>query len=210
MRLEIAAASDFAPDAKTGDSICVKGVCLTVVEHGGGRLVFDVIRETLNRTTLGRLHAGDPVNLEASLKAGDRIGGHFVQGHVDGLATVTRVDAAPDHPVVWLRTPGPLGFYLNFKGSVAVDGVSLTIADVVKDEFSVALIPTTLAATTLGRLHEGDVVHIETDMIVRAVVNYLQRVTTAGLPDHAQKRRPGEIPSLELGRPVIAGKRGAM
>lgn len=169
-------AGGFAPDAKPGDSICVSGVCLTVVETTGGRFRFDVVPETLVKSNLGRLRAGDRVNLEASLRAGDPIGGHFVQGHVDGMATVARVDTTGGGHVLWLQPQDHLWPFVIPKGSIAVDGVSLTIADVQEDEFGIALIPTTLAVTTLGRLRTGDAVNMETDMIVRAVVNCLQRM----------------------------------
>ena len=174
----VVGAGGFADDARPGDSICVSGVCLTVTELRDGRFAFDVVRETLMKSNLGQLRAGDRVNLEASLKAGDRIGGHFVQGHVDAMATVARVEKSDCGHVLWLRPPGHLWPYIIPKGSIAVDGVSLTIADVQEQEFSIALIPTTLAQTTLGELRTDDLVNIETDMIVRSVVNYLQRMTS--------------------------------
>lgn len=169
-------ARGLASDTKLGDSISVNGVCLTVADLREGRFGFDVIHETLNKSSLERLRTGDPVNLEASLRTGDRIGGHFVQGHVDGVAAVERVDSGANGYVLWLRPQDQLWPYIIPKGSIAVDGVSLTIADVGDDVFSVALIPTTLEVTTLGRLNPGEIVNIETDMLVRAVVNYLQRM----------------------------------
>ncbi|MBI4718833.1 MAG: riboflavin synthase [Planctomycetes bacterium] len=164
-------AAELAP----GASVAVSGVCLTVAAVAGAAAEFDVIRETLARTTLGDKRRGDGVNLERSLRVGDRLDGHFVQGHVDGVSTVQRVISSPREWVVWLDTPDDLAGCIVPKGSVALDGVSLTIAEVGSGGFSVALIPTTLARTTLARLAAGDRVNIETDVLVRAVVHNLSR-----------------------------------
>jgi len=167
-------AGAIAADARPGASIAVSGVCLTVAGRGSDTLEFDVVPETLRRTTLGRLREGGAVNLERSIRAGDRMDGHFVQGHVDGRATVVRVITNREH-VVWLAPESQLAGSLVHKGSVAVDGVSLTIAELTDDAFSVALIPATLERTTLGRLQAGDQVNIETDILVRIVVQQLAR-----------------------------------
>lgn len=156
-----------------GASVCVSGVCLTVAESSLPNLEFDVIRETLQRTTLGRKRVGELVNVERSLRVGDRVDGHFVQGHIEGKATVESVIATDHEYVIRLRPEPQLRPYLIPKGSVAVDGVSLTLADVDEHTFSVALIPTTLDRTTLGSLREGDGVNIETDLLARAVVHQL-------------------------------------
>ncbi len=169
-------AGPIAEQAKSGDSICVSGACLTVAKLSPGRFEFDVIRETLDKTMLGRLRTGDRVNLEPSLRAGDRLDGHFVQGHSDGTATVQRVIANEAEHVVWLRPGEQLLSYIIPKGSIALDGVSLTVAAIESDHFSVALIPTTLERTTLVRLQAGDIVNIESDMMVRTVVHCLHRL----------------------------------
>lgn len=156
-----------------GASICVSGVCLTVARIEPPELEFDVVAETLEQSTLGDKRAGAKVNLERSLRVGDRVDGHFVQGHVDGVARVTRVQASEREWRVWLEAPAELHPYLIPKGSVALDGVSLTIAEVARPEFCVALIPTTLGHTTLAALKVGDRVNLETDILVRAVVHQL-------------------------------------
>ncbi len=169
-------AGELTRHAQTGDSICVSGVCLTVAALTPNQFEFDVIRETLDKTMLGKLRGGDRVNLEPSLRAGDRLDGHFVQGHVDGTATVQRVVANPEEHVLWLRPQQHLIPYIIPKGSIAVDGVSLTVAAIESDLFSVALIPTTLERTTLAGLQAGDTVNIESDMMVRTMIHYLQRL----------------------------------
>ena len=155
-------------DAKVGDSIAVNGCCLTVVELGPGTWSADVVDETLSRTNLGGLETGDPVNLERPVRPSDRLGGHVVQGHVDGLGEV--VSPAPDLVV---RTPDTR--YVVEKGSVAVDGVSLTVAGVDDDRFRVAVIPHTAAVTTLGRLTVGDRVNLEFDILAKYVERLLAR-----------------------------------
>jgi riboflavin synthase len=151
--------------AAIGDSVAVNGVCLTVVEAPDGKLAFDVVRETLDRTKA----FGDDVNLEAALRAGDPLGGHYVQGHIDGVGTVR---AFGDH--VWIDAPADLLRYVVEKGSIAVDGVSLTVASVDDRGFAVALVPHTLEVTTLGRLQPGDGVNLEVDILAKYVERLLR------------------------------------
>lgn len=157
----------IAPQAALGESIAVSGCCLSVVGRDGATLEFEAGPETLARTTLGALATDSPVNLERSLRVGDRLGGHFVTGHVDGVGTLeTRRDEG-NWSTFWFRVPPALTRQMASKGSVAVDGVSLTLVDVEPERFSVALIPHTLAVTTLGRLAPGDRVNIETDLLAK-------------------------------------------
>jgi riboflavin synthase len=171
-----------AADCKHGDSICVSGVCLTVAGLSGNTLDFDVVRETLDRSTLGQKRAGDRVNIERSLRVGDRLDGHFVQGHVDGTAVVEAVAASPGDYVVWFRPQEDLLPYVIPKGSIAIDGVSLTIAAIEGPTFSIALIPTTLERTSLGAIRRGDRVNVETDVIARTIVHRLSEITADGSP----------------------------
>jgi riboflavin synthase len=161
---------DAETEAAAGDSVAIAGVCLTALADSGSRLAFDVVPETLARTTLGRLSAGDPINVEPALRAGEPLGGHYVQGHVDGIG---RVRAVGDP--VWIDAPADLARYIVEKGSIAVDGVSLTVAAVDDGGFAVALIPHTLAATTLGHLEPGDEVNLETDVLAKYVERLLRR-----------------------------------
>ena len=170
-------AGPVAADCALGASVCVSGVCLTVAEVAGQSLDFDVVSETIERSTLGSRRVGDHVNLERALRVGDRLDGHFVQGHVDATAAVDRVRASSSEHVIWLRPDPSLMPYIVPKGSVAVDGVSLTIAALGGEAFSVALIPTTLTRTTLSSLTAGDMVNIETDIITRAVVHRLSAMS---------------------------------
>jgi riboflavin synthase len=173
-RLELDA-PDLTRPIPAGASVCVSGVCLTVTACDPRIVSFDVVPETLSRSTLGRLSPGGRVNLERSLRAGDGLDGHIVQGHVDGVARVARITNGVDGHVIAFEASPELMPYIIPKGSVAVDGVSLTIADVSGDTFSVALIPTTLDATTLGGLRVGGHVNIETDILARTVVSTLRR-----------------------------------
>lgn len=179
MRLRLES-PQIAARARPGDSICVSGVCLTVAKKDEKALEFDIIRETLDKSTLGRIAAGGFLNLEPSLRVGDRLDGHFVQGHVDGTASVDRVIASEAEHVVWLRPQRHLLPFIAPKGSVAIDGVSMTIAALDDDRFSIALIPTTLEVTTLGRLRPGDKVNIESDIMARIVIQHLCRLLGAG------------------------------
>lgn len=150
-----------------GDSIAVSGVCLTVIDHRANQFTADVSRETLAVTTLHRLVVGSPVNLELALRVGDALGGHLVSGHVDGLAQlVSTVDDARSRRLRF-RLPAELARFIAVKGSVTVDGVSLTVNAVADSEFEVNLIPHTLAVTTLGQLRAGDAVNIEIDQMAR-------------------------------------------
>ena len=158
-----------------GDSICVSGVCLTVVHVDAQSLAFDVITETLSKSTLGMLSAGDPVNLETSLTADTPISGHFVQGHVEGVGTVTDVQSGADHRIS-IEAPAELHHYIIPKGSVALDGVSMTIAEVGPVGFDVAVIPTTLSMTTLGNAERGTKLNVETDVLCRTVVETVRRM----------------------------------
>ncbi|KGN32516.1 riboflavin synthase subunit alpha [Knoellia sinensis KCTC 19936] len=167
-------------DAVHGASIAVNGVCLTVVEHDAdaGWFTVDVMAETLSRTALGGLEAGAPVNLERAMAASARFGGHIVQGHVDGTATV--LDRVPGDrwEVVTFTLPADLAHYVVEKGSITVDGVSLTVSAVTDDTFSVSLIPTTLELTTLGVRSVGDTVNLEVDVLAKYVERLLGARTT--------------------------------
>jgi riboflavin synthase len=160
-------------DARHGDSIAVDGVCLTVVELAGDVFTADVMAETLRRSTLGGLAPGDSVNLERAAALGSRLGGHLVQGHVDGVATVLSREPAEHWEVVRFGLPDGLGRYLVEKGSITVDGVSLTVVDVDDESFSVSLIPTTLSDTTLGTKKIGDRANLEVDVIAKYVEKML-------------------------------------
>jgi riboflavin synthase len=157
-------------DAGVGASVAVNGVCLTVVERSAEHLGFDLSEETLLRTSFSRLAPGDPVNLERPLTLSSRLGGHLVQGHVDGVGEVIGLERSDDGGA-WLtvRAPADLRRYLAFKGSVCVDGISLTVASRDDDAFSVALIPHTMDVTTLGSARVGDPVNLEVDVIAKYV-----------------------------------------
>jgi riboflavin synthase len=160
-------------DARHGDSIAVNGVCLTVAEGDGESFTADVMKETLDRTSLGGLAKGDLVNLERSATLATRLGGHLVQGHVDGVGTVRRREPAAHWELVEIDLPPGLARYVVEKGSIAVDGVSLTVAGVGIDSFTVSLIPTTLELTTLGHRKPGDRVNLEVDVIAKYVERLL-------------------------------------
>lgn len=185
--LRLAVAARLAGETpRSGESISVDGVCLTVSRSAGGVLEFDVVAETLGRTTLGRLRPGDAVNLERSVRPGDRLGGHFVLGHVDATAPVRSVRRrAGDHRVVVALAPA-IRPYVAEKGSVALQGVSLTVARLWRDGFEVALVAETLQRTTLGRLRSGDLVNVEVDVLAR----YLEALIRQRYP---QARRPGRV-----------------
>ena len=163
-------------DAKHGASIAVNGVCLTVVDHDGETFSVDVMAETLNRSSLGSLQAGALVNLERAMTASARLDGHIVQGHVDGTAQILARVPGDRWEVVQLTLPSELSRYVVEKGSITVDGVSLTVSAVTDDTFSVSLIPTTLELTTLGHKGVGDLVNLEVDVIAK----YVERLLTHG------------------------------
>ena len=167
-------------DAVHGASIAVNGVCLTVVDHDAEVLSFDVMAETLQRSSLGSLTVGDRVNLERAMAASDRLGGHIVQGHVDGTGRLLHRSPGERWEVVRISLPAELARYVVEKGSITVDGVSLTVSAVGADFFEVSLIPTTLALTTLGRQQPGDVVNLEVDVIAKYVERLLQVPAAAG------------------------------
>lgn len=163
-------APETAKETRVGDSVAVSGVCLTAIEASDGMLAFDVIAESLRRSTLGLLAAGGSVNLELPLQSGDPVGGHFVQGHVDGVGRVRRVTEEG----LEIEAPPEILRYCVEKGSVAVDGVSLTIASLGDEAFAVALIPHTKEVTTLGGLAAGEGVNLEVDMLAK----YVEKLVT--------------------------------
>ena len=174
----VVAAKETSAAAAVGDSVAVAGVCLTVVEAAEGRLAFDVVPETLARTALGRLEPGGEVNIEPSLRVGDQVGGHVIQGHVDAVGRVRSVVPEGDSRRVWFDAPETVVRYCIEKGSIAVEGVSLTVAAFDDDGFEVALIPHTLEVTTLGRLEPGDEVNLEADVLGKVV----ERLVAGRLP----------------------------
>jgi riboflavin synthase len=161
-------------DAVTGASMAVNGVCLTVVDLATGVFTADVMRETLRRSSLGELTVGSRVNLERAVRASDRLGGHIVQGHVDGVGTVIDRRVGDGWEIMRISLPEGLSRYVVEKGSIAIDGVSLTVSAVADGWFEVSLIPTTLALTTLGRHGVGEPVNVEVDVIAK----YVERLTS--------------------------------
>ncbi|MBK6658713.1 MAG: riboflavin synthase [Proteobacteria bacterium] len=180
MRMAIDSAGLDLSDVALGDSIAVSGPCLTVVEFGARHFAVDVSTETLARTTLGARQVGDAVNLEKALRLTDRLGGHLVSGHIDGIGTVVRRETLNDYIRWVVRVPGELAHYLAFKGSVAIDGVSLTVNGVDGDTFEVLTIPHTLERTTLGALSAGAAVNIEVDLIARYIERMLSKSQAPG------------------------------
>jgi riboflavin synthase len=160
-------------DAAPGDSIAVSGVCLTVVEVDGDVFTADVMKETFDRTALGSAAVGEPVNLERAATMATRLGGHIVQGHVDGVGTIAAMTSGDRWTDVRITLPEGLDRYLVEKGSICVDGISLTVVDVSVDSFAVSLIPTTLTLTTLGRKGPGALVNLEVDVIAK----YVEKLT---------------------------------
>lgn len=168
-------ASRVIEDTSLGDSIAVNGCCLTVVEQGEGWFAVDAVAETVSRTNLGALEPGDPVNLERPVRLVDRLGGHLVQGHVDGVGSV--VTPAPDLRV---RAPSAVMRYLVEKGSITVDGISLTVVAVLEDSFTVAVIPHTTGVTTLGLKGPGQTVNLEVDLVAKYVERLLAPTLSRG------------------------------
>ena len=157
-----------------GDSIAINGCCLTAVSVENGRVAFQAGEETLKKTNLGELVVGKKVNLERSLQVGDRMGGHFVTGHIDGLGKIRKIEMQGEWAYYFFDVPPALLGHLASKGSIAVDGISLTVVDVDSHGFSVALIPHTLQATTLGERREGNSVNLETDVLAKYVARQLE------------------------------------
>jgi len=162
-------------DVSIGDSVAINGCCLTVVAIKAQVLTFQAGTETLSRTNLGELKSGSPVNLERALAVGGRMGGHYVSGHVDALGTVDQRNNDGQWAEFWFKVPTDLTRQMASKGSITVDGISLTLVDVESDRFSVALIPHTLDVTTLGNRNVGDTVNIETDLLAKYVQQQLDR-----------------------------------
>jgi riboflavin synthase len=179
-RLEIAATTVVA-DARAGDSISVNGCCLTVVDSGDGWWAGDVVIETLERTALGSLEPGEPVNLERPLRLSDQLGGHLVQGHVDAVGHVAaKLPLADGSTRFTFSAPPDVLRYVVRKGSVAIDGISLTVASLGDDTFDVAVIPHTLAVTTLGHKEQGAAVNVEADLIAKYVERLLVPTSREG------------------------------
>ena len=161
---------------KRGDSICINGACLTATRLSEGEIELEIVAETIRRTNLGQVKPKELVNIERSLKIGDRLEGHFVLGHVDGIGIIEDIKKEPSETIIWIKIDKDLTKSLVSKGSLAVDGVSLTIVDVEGDRVSISLIPHTLKATTLGMKRKGDHVNIETDILGKYVMNNLPKV----------------------------------
>jgi riboflavin synthase len=169
-----------AADHVLGESIAVNGCCLTVAAiNADGSLAFDVIRESLDKTNLGTLKAGDEVHTERSLRVGDPIDGHFVQGHVDGTGKLLHQTASDQEYRLRIEAPREFAKYLVPKGSIAIDGVSLTLAQVKENQFEVALIPTTLQLTQLGKKQVGYSFNLEFDQMAKTIISYLERIRPA-------------------------------
>ena len=163
-------------DVKLGDSIAVNGICLTVTEFSGEQLVFDVMAETLRKSNLGGLKTGDAVNLERALRPSDRLGGHIVSGHIDGVGRIASVTSEDIAKVFTVEAPKEVMRYIIAKGSIAIDGISLTVVDFSTGHFRVSIIPHTAAQTTLGFKRAGDTVNLEPDLIAK----YIERLMPGG------------------------------
>jgi riboflavin synthase len=165
------------PDVQHGESIAINGVCLTIAELSPGEIGFDVIKETLDKTNLGLLSNGDEVNVERAMRVGDRFDGHFVQGHVDGVAPLVKQVANENEASLTIEAPPHLAKYLAPKGSICIDGVSLTIAAIHSNQFEVALIPTTLKLTNIGKRNIGWPFNLEADIISKQIVHFMEQRT---------------------------------
>lgn len=170
----------LADGAGLGDSICVNGVCLTISQLRGSEAVFDIMAETVKVSTLAQLHSGEAVNLERAMAADGRFGGHIVQGHVDGVGTVEKIDQSGAQWVMWITANPALLRMMIGKGSVAIDGVSLTIVEARPDKFSVSLIPTTLEQTNLKQRKVSDRVNLEVDIISKCITKRLDEMLSGG------------------------------
>ncbi|HUG18493.1 MAG TPA: riboflavin synthase [Planctomycetaceae bacterium] len=180
LRVAIEVPEFMAGEASLGESVAINGCCLTVVEFSDSLWQFQAGEETLSKTTLGNLKPGERVNLERSLRADARLGGHFVQGHVDGTGTVSNIDRDGEWIRMAFEVPRKLSQLMVPKGSIAVDGVSLTIVDALPESFSIALIPHTLEVTTLGHRRVGDLVNLEADILGKYVLKLLQNIKSGG------------------------------
>jgi len=165
---------NLAADARVGDSIAINGACLTIARLNGAIATFELSGETLTRTTLGKLNPASQVNIERAMKASDRFGGHFVQGHIDGVAKIASIDRTGEFAEMKFTAGPELLGQMVVKGSVAIDGISLTAAGMDNTGFRVAIIPQTLKKTTLGSAKTGDLVNIETDIIVKTIKKQLE------------------------------------
>ncbi len=161
----------LAKGLKIGDSVAINGVCLTAINIVKGIAEFEMIGETIKKTNLGSLKSNDKVNIERSLKVGDRLEGHFVLGHVDGLGTILKINTQPNQVQLWIELPKKLAKYVSEKGSITVDGISLTVVDKTKNTFSVSIIPHTMQVTNLGLKKIGDKVNIETDILAKYILS---------------------------------------
>jgi len=177
------ASEKVAGGVAIGDSVAVNGACLTVTAVSSGELTFDAVPETFSRTTLGDLRPGDQVNLETSVRAGEPIGGHFVQGHVDGVGTIVSSRSLGESRVIRVTAPGEVLRYVVEKGSIAVDGISLTVASCDSTGFTIAVIPHTLEATTLHLKGSGDRVNLEADILGKYVEKLLGRLSASGVTE---------------------------
>ncbi|MCX6346050.1 MAG: riboflavin synthase [Armatimonadetes bacterium] len=169
----VVASDKVIHDVALGDSVAVNGVCLTVTSIGSGEISFDAVPETLSRSALKDLRVGGKVNLEGSLRAGEMIGGHFVQGHIDGVGVLKSVKSLSDSAIFEFSAPAEVLHYIVEKGSIAIDGISLTVVSVGDSGFTIAVIPHTLSVTTLGLRRPGDKVNLETDIIGKYVEKFL-------------------------------------
>jgi riboflavin synthase len=166
----------LARGLKRGDSVCINGACLTMTKLSKGEAEFEMVAETIRRTNLGDVRHGDSVNIERSMRVGDRLEGHFVLGHVDGTGIIEKIEQMPSETKIWIKLDKGLARSLVSKGSIAVDGISLTLVDVKGDRASVSLIPHTLDVTTLGLRRKGDRVNIETDILGKYVASNLPQM----------------------------------
>jgi len=156
---------------KIGQSVAINGTCLSVTGISKNKCRFEMIDETIKKTNLGNLSPGDKVNIERSLKIGDRMEGHFVLGHVDGVGTIQKIERRPKEVKIWIKLPKSLKKFAVKKGSIAIDGISLTLVDVIRDKISVCIIPHTMKVTNFARKKNGDKVNIETDILGRYVLS---------------------------------------
>ena len=161
----------IAKGLKIGDSVAINGVCLTAVNISKDVAEFEMVGETIKKTNLGSLKSGNKVNIERSLKVGERLEGHFVLGHVDGVGIISKMEKQPNQIKIWTKVPKELSKYIIKKGSVTVDGISLTVVDVLQDQFSVSIIPHTMKITNLSYKKVGDKVNIETDILGKYILS---------------------------------------